>query len=138
MSKGEQKIYSILARAGVSFKQEVEFKGLYGAKNVPLRFDFVVYNQYGQVAVCLEYDGRQHFDFTPYFHKSRIDFRRQLEYDMRKNKFCLSHNIPLIRIPYWDIDNITFKEIFTNPLYRVKNKEHNIKLMEVKKNGRGT
>lgn len=133
MSKGEQKIFSILARAGLKFSQEVSFSGLNGSHGVPLRFDFAVYDSRGRIAYLLEFDGIQHFQFTPYFHKSKIDFRRQLEWDSKKNKFCLAKGIPLIRIPYWDIDNITLKSIFTNPIYRVKNKDHNLLLAEVKK-----
>lgn len=27
--------------------------------------------------------------------------------DNEKNEYALSHNIPLVRIPYWERDNIT-------------------------------
>ena len=28
-----------------------------------------------------------------------------------KNEYALSHNIPLVRIPYWERDNITLEMI---------------------------
>ena len=52
-------------------------------------------------------------------------FKRQQEWDRRKNKYCLMHGFPLIRVPYWDYANLTFESLFTNPAYRVCNKYHN-------------
>lgn len=40
---------------------------------------------------------------------SRITLKIQQERDHRKNQWCLSHNIPLVRIPYWERDNITLE-----------------------------
>ena len=54
-----------------------------------------------------------------------MGFKKQKEWDRRKNKYCLMHNIPLIRIPYWAIEDLTLKDILTNPTYRVKSKYHN-------------
>jgi len=31
--------------------------------------------------------------------------------DKEKNEYALSHNIPLVRIPYWERDNITLDMI---------------------------
>ena len=31
-----------------------------------------------------------------------------------KNDYCNTHKIPLVRIPYWDMDNGKYKEILTN------------------------
>ena len=33
------------------------------------------------------------------------------ERDRIKNEYALSHNIPLVRIPYWERDNITLEMI---------------------------
>lgn len=128
MSKGEQRIYSLLKQSKLNFKREVSFEGLTGAYNRPLRFDFVVFDQRGRAIACIEFDGRQHFEFVPRFHESKVDFRRQIEYDIRKNKYCLHNNIPLIRIPYWAIDSLTLNDVFYNPKYRVTNPNHNLML----------
>ena len=40
-----------------------------------------------------------------------------MELDRRKNGFCLINNIPLIRIPYWDLEELTLKKILTNSEY---------------------
>ena len=39
--------------------------------------------------------------------------------DKEKNKYALSHNIPLIRIPYWERDNITL-EMLLGDQYLIK------------------
>ena len=133
-SKGEEKIKRILYNHKVKFKTEITFKNLTGANGVPLRFDFGVFNSNNQLIALIEYDGIQHFEYTPYFHKTKAAFRRQVEWDRKKNKFCLLNRIPLIRIPYWDYDIITYNRIFSTPAYLVKNKEHNTMLArEVKK-----
>lgn len=123
MSKLETKIASLLYKNGVVFKREFSFSDLKGCKNVPLRFDFAVYRN-NQLFCLIEGDGKQHFQFTPYFHKNILGFHRSLEWDRKKNKYCLLRNIPLLRIPYWDYDILTFNRIFTEPTYRVKNKYH--------------
>ena len=128
MSKGEEKITKLLTAARIPFKREVSFKGLSGANGKLLRFDFAIFNARGQLLALIEYDGGQHFQYTPHFQKTKNDFYRQLEWDRRKNKFCLLNKIPLIRIPYWDLEDLTIDKIFKTEKYRVKNKDHNIKL----------
>ena len=78
----------------------------------PLRFDFYLddYN------TAIEFDGEQHYfpvNFDSY-HEKR--FKKEF-YDLKirdqiKNKYCLENRITLIRIPYWDRDNI--EEILDN------------------------
>ena len=40
------------------------------------------------------------------------DVDKQQKYDNLKNEYCIKNNIPLIRIPYWEKDNIS--EILTD------------------------
>lgn len=128
-SKGEQKICDILNRARVKYEREYSFQGLNGFKGTPLRFDFVIFDNRGKVKCCIDYDGRQHYEYTSHFHKTIMDFKRGQEYDRRKNKYCLMHNIPLIRIPYWDYDILDFNRIFNTPEYVVRNVYHNDELI---------
>ena len=53
-----------------------------------------------------------------------------MELDRRKNGFCLINNIPLIRIPYWDLEELTLKKILTNSEYRVVSKYHTDNLIQ--------
>lgn len=123
-SKGEEKIMKILNQNNILFKKEVSFKDLNGSKNTPLRFDFAIYRN-NKLFCLLEIDGEQHFKFIKYFHKNVFNFYKSKEWDRRKNSYCLVKKIPLIRVPYWELDKLTFKSLFSTPEYFVRNKYHN-------------
>lgn len=123
-SKGEEKVARLLSAAKINFKTEVSFPDLKSLKGKPLRFDFVVYKG-NKIVCCIEVDGRQHFEQVKCFQKTILDFRRTQEWDRIKNSYCIRKNIPLIRVPYWDIEDLTLEKIFCNPNYRVLSKWHN-------------
>jgi len=47
-----------------------------------------------------EYDGIQHFKFTPQWHKTKEEFIRAQDRDIRKNELCIQQGITLIRVKY--------------------------------------
>ena len=52
----------------------------------------------------IEFDGAQHFVPSDYF---GVDaFNKTVEHDNIKNNYCSDNEIRLIRIPYWEINNI--------------------------------
>jgi hypothetical protein len=51
--------------------------------------------------LAFEYDGQQHHDYSPHFHKSYQDFVKQRQRDQFKDKTCRKLGILLIRIPYY-------------------------------------
>ena len=124
MSKGEQIVAKILRDNGIGFIQEFSFKDLKNYKGNQLRFDFAIIKNKKLVAL-IEVDGQQHFQWVKHFHKTVFEFRRAQEWDRVKNSYCLKKKIPLIRIPYWDFNNLTLTSIFTKSSYRVVNKYHN-------------
>lgn len=118
MSKNEEKIVKILLQEKISFVREKTFQDL---KNGKFRFDFYLPKE----KILIEIDGEQHFKQIKKFQKTRQDFLKQQERDRRKNSYCLANNIPLYRVPYWEIENINcFKQIIKNE-FLVKNKWHN-------------
>ena len=132
VSKGEEKIEKILKSNRVSFQREICFTDLVGKKKVPLRFDFGIFAR-GRLICCIEFDGRQHFEYTPYFHKSYNDFTKQKARDRSKNAYCLKNRIPLIRIPYWELEDISLEKILNTPSFRVVDKFHNDDLIKYRK-----
>jgi hypothetical protein len=62
----------------------------------PLELDF--YND--ELKIAVEYNGKQHYDFIPYFHQTEENFQKQLIRDEEKNKMCLERGIHLITVPY--------------------------------------
>lgn len=47
-----------------------------------------------------EYQGRQHYEYSPYFHRSYSDFLSQTQRDKLKKQLCQTEGITLIEIPY--------------------------------------
>lgn len=127
-SKGEEKIAQILRANHISFKQEVSFPDLKSYKGKPLRFDFGLFRN-GKLFALVEYDGESHFKQVSKYQKTVFDFYEAQERDRRKNSYCLARGIPLIRVPYWDLSNLTLERLLTNPSYQVKSKFHSDLLM---------
>ena len=118
MSKGEDKIIRLLRASNIKFEREKTFADLRGGK---FRYDFYLplYN------ILIEVDGEQHFKQVEVFQKTRSDFLKQQENDRRKNSYALANNIPLIRIPYWELDNLNnFSDLFQKK-FLVVSKWHN-------------
>lgn len=56
------------------------------------------YNQ--ELALAVEYNGRQHYDYVPFFHKTRDAFYNQKYRDEMKRRLCKENNVTLIEVPY--------------------------------------
>ena len=52
------------------------------------------------LGLAVEYNGKQHYEYTPYFHKSRADFQNQCYRDKMKRDICKKLGIRLIEVPY--------------------------------------
>ena len=65
--------------------------------------------------IALEYNGQQHYKYTPHFHKSKKNFYSQVHRDDWKRKKCRELGIKLIEIPYWvtpvDLKDYILKEL---------------------------
>lgn len=102
-SLGATYIFNLLTKNNISFVTEYSFPDF---KNK--RYDFAVLDKNTNLILRLiEFDGEQH-----YFNVSNWDsVEKQQRRDNEKNEYALSHNIPLVRIPYWERDNITLEMI---------------------------
>ena len=113
----EEHIIKILQKEKIKFQREKTYPDL---KFGYYRFDFFL----PQYNLLIEVDGAQHYKFLKIFHKKRQDFLKAQERDRRKNSYVLAHNIPLYRIPYFEIENIkTFQDILQDK-FLVKDKWH--------------
>jgi hypothetical protein len=56
-SRGEIKICDILTESGLSFAEEYSFSDLVSISKVPLRFDFAVFDDDGEIDFLIEYQG---------------------------------------------------------------------------------
>lgn len=98
-SKGEDRIEEVLRYNNINYLTQYRFENCKLYK--PLPFDFYL----PQYNVCIEFDGRQHFEIIDYFNGLDGFIDRKIR-DTIKNIYCQQNNIKLIRIPYWDFDNI--------------------------------
>ena len=71
-----------------------------------MRFDFYLTKENR----LIEFDGEQHFLANGGWNDENNLVLVQKR-DKIKNEYALSHNIPLVRIPYWERDNITLDMI---------------------------
>lgn len=111
MSKGEEKIVSLLQKGKYRFEREKSFKDL---KHGLYRFDFYVVS--GRAKPCvIELQGAQHYTYVSKFYRTRAEFEAAKERDRRKISYCLAHKIPIYVIPYWELDNLhTAKDLFND------------------------
>ena len=56
-SRGEIKIFEVLTEAGVSFTEEYSFPDLVSNTGTPLRFDFMVASDDGEIDFLIEFNG---------------------------------------------------------------------------------
>ena len=117
MSKYENYIMELLKKSKIKFYKEKTFQDF---KKGLFRFDFYIWNLNGTPAI-VEVDGEQHF--KPIY--GRQAFLKGQEHDRQKNSYCLANNIPLYRVPYWEIYTLkNASEIFTET-HLVKTRWHN-------------
>ena len=53
-----------------------------------------------ELKIAVEYNGRQHYEYTPFFHKNKDQFTMQKYRDDMKRRLCKDEDILLIEVPY--------------------------------------
>lgn len=109
-SSGEIKIFEVLQNSGLPFVEEFEFSDLVSSKGRRLRFDFCVFSTKGDILFLIEYQGKQHYLPVKRFGGEK-GYHKQLANDRKKREYCLSHNLNLVCIPFWDEDKISIDYI---------------------------
>ena len=98
-SRGEITIEEILHDAGLNFTMEQTFEGLNSPNGRPLRFDFCIFDDDGNVDFLIEYQGKQHFEPSAKFGGKRGFYQQQYN-DKTKRRFCALNGYTLVEIPY--------------------------------------
>ena len=113
-SKGELEIETILKNINFLYSREVILPELLQETKRALRFDFVIYEENGEINRIIEFDGRQHQKGpdTNYWSRATDSLKEIQEKDEIKNQFCLNRNYKLVRIPYTKLGNITLEDLF--------------------------
>ena len=100
-SRGEIKIEEILQQAGLHFEEEYIFPDLVSSSGRPLRFDFAVFDDDGDIDFLIEYQGIQHYEAKSKFGGAQGLYRQKYN-DTQKRKYCQEHGYTLVAVPYWE------------------------------------
>lgn len=123
-SGGEYFIKKILNENNIDYLFDKEyFKDLILPSGALGRYDFILLKNNLPFRL-IEFDGIQHYKETA-FNGTIIDLEYRKKCDKIKNDYALKNNIPLIRIPYWEKDNLTL-ELIMSDKYLINEKENNI------------
>lgn len=111
ISNGENKIKEILTMANIPFIfDSVYFKDLILPTGGYGRYDFILLKD-NKPYWLIEFDGKQHYQPIDYFggEEAYIQLKQNDKY---KNEYARIHNLPLTRIPYIEIGNLTLDLLF--------------------------
>ncbi|MDA3855496.1 MAG: hypothetical protein PF569_04515, partial [Candidatus Woesearchaeota archaeon] len=107
-SRGEIRVKTLLDSLDVDYIDQVRYKDCRDKSTLP--FDFGVLNESSEIDFLIEYDGAGHY--RPIQRGSRTTeetvegFKIAQKHDKIKTNYCKDNNIPLLRIPYWEFDNL--------------------------------
>ena len=94
VSKGEKIIIDFLKSKNILFTFQKRFSDCKDKNELPFDFYLSDYN------TCIEFNGKQHYEFIKHFHKNKTNFNQQLNRDKIKHKYCLNNDIKLLVIKY--------------------------------------
>lgn len=113
-SLGEHNIMALLQENQIPFLHDTYYQPLLEETKRRLRFDFILFtdDSYTTPTHFIEFDGRQHTQGPDTNYWGHTDPLEKIqERDNIKNNFCLSHNLPLVRIPYSKVHTISLDDI---------------------------
>ena len=115
-SRGEIKIHEILEESGLDYKMEYIFPDLRSSSGRPLRFDFVIFDDDGNIDFIIEYQGKQHYEPSAKFGGKKGFYQQQFN-DNKKRRFCALHDFNLIEIPYTEENLLSYDYIMKKAGY---------------------
>jgi hypothetical protein len=115
-SKGEieckKVLENIFKKPFISIRPDFLKNTITGGNNLELD----CYNS--ELKIAVEYNGIQHYKFSPFFHKNKDQFHNQKYRDDIKKRLCEENGILLIEVPYTvkleDIDKFIKTKLFEN------------------------
>lgn len=110
MSHGEYWISNVLQANNIGYVyNRAYFEDLKNDDGNLLRYDFILLNNDNPYRI-IEFDGMQHDEPIDFFGGAE-NFKQLQRNDEIKNQYALSHNIPLVRIPYSKRNTITIEDL---------------------------
>lgn len=109
-SIGEKNIENLLQENNINYIKEYKFQDFN-----QYRYDFYL----PDLNKLIEFDGKQHYFECGGSWDKNDNLQQRQNRDKIKNQYAISHNINLIRIPYWKRDSITIEMLLGNE-YQIK------------------
>lgn len=103
-SSGEILIESLLYEHHINYQTQYRISDF----NKSSSFDFAIFNRDNMLLYLIEFDGQQHFKPIDYWGGEK-EYKKTIERDQNKNQYCIDNNISLIRIPYYDFNQINWE-----------------------------
>lgn len=103
ITQGEYKVKCFLDKHNIKYEFQYIFDDCKYKRT--LEFDFYIPNKNS----VIEYDGKQHFEPMHYSKNEEENIKNFKECQIRdeiKNNYCINNKIKMIRIPYWEFENI--------------------------------
>ena len=108
-SVGEESIKNLLLKHNISFEEQKKFDTCrFPDTKYLAKFDFYIENKY-----LIEYDGEQHFYYknNPNTWNTEENYKKVIFNDNYKSNWCKENNIPLIRIPYTHLKELSLEDL---------------------------
>lgn len=103
-TNNEKKLGDILIQLGYHIERQKKYDDC--RDQLPLPFDIYLLDQ----NILIEYDGEQHYMPVNFggisIDEAEENFKKTQYHDAIKNEYCYQNNIPLIRVPYWEKNNL--------------------------------
>lgn len=103
ISHGEQQLCKILDDWNITYETQKRFDD---CRDIfPLPFDVYLHDY----DIVIEYDGEGHYtqiNRSKDMEQNKMKFDDCKKHDKMKNEYCKKNKIPLIRIPYWEKDDM--------------------------------
>lgn len=116
-SKGEVIIINLLTKHNIFYEKEKKFNTCKNQRGYFYRFDFYIENKY-----IVEFDGKQHYSDLNNGWGEKLD--KIQKRDEEKNLWCKNNNIPLIRIPYWHLQDLVIEDLLLETSNFIQGKEN--------------
>lgn len=111
-SKAEYLIHQILNKYKIKYNYQYTFSDLRTDKEGIPRFDFGLLDNDENLKCLIEYNGKQHYEYSNSGWNTEEQVQRTRYLDNLKKEYCENNNIPLEIISYKDFDNL--EQILTN------------------------
>ena len=104
-STGEFIIRNTLKANHIHFCEQYSFNDFRFENGGIPKFDFAIFDKNEKLIAVLEFDGEQHYVATGGWNNPELQSATKIR-DVQKTLYCEQHNIPLVRIPYYELNKI--------------------------------